>query len=50
MLAGPIVNAAFPPFSATQPSRWEWLFLPLSGHCSIQLPARRPAPKNPEIS
>jgi hypothetical protein len=24
-----VTNGGFPPFSATQPSHWEWLFLPL---------------------
>jgi hypothetical protein len=30
--SGQIGNVAFPPFSATQPSRREWLFLPLLRH------------------
>jgi phage terminase large subunit-like protein len=25
-------NGSIRPFSATQPSRWEWLFLPRGGH------------------
>src|SRR5271169_1410325 len=31
------------PFSATQPSRWEWLFLPLNGHLADATPGRHAA-------
>jgi hypothetical protein len=33
--AGQIGNGRKPPFSATQPSRWEWLLLPLKRPCAV---------------